>query len=51
MPTTVDPSVAMKDSASERDVEHELHCIEDLCLGSTDVTAFADARSKCGGRT
>ena len=50
MPTTVDPSVAGGESACKRDVEHEQHCIEELCVGSTDVTIVRDVRDKCDAR-
>ena len=50
MPTTVDPSVAGEESACKRDVEHEQHCIEELCVGSTDVTIVRDVRDKCNAR-
>ena len=28
----------MEESVCEQEVEHEQHCIEELCFGSSDVT-------------
>ena len=35
----------MEESSSEREAEHELHYIEEPCVGSTDVTGLRETRN------